>query len=375
MTSSIGIFTYSTRPRGSVVHACALADALHDAGHSVTLYALSKTNDDWYRPLRCRSVLFPAEPAPNDPDALIAQRVEEFRAGLRALRPRHDVYHAEDCLAASGLLAAGALRPLVRTVHHVEHYESAYLRGCQRRSVLEADAVLCVSRLSQRDVLREFGVSAAVVPNGVDASRFGAVAANREQVILSVGGVEPRKNSLGMLRAMALVLEQAPHARWVIVGGTSIWEHAEYRRRFATALGELPEAIRSRIDQLGSVSEHELLQAYGGSAVLLHASHQEGFGLCVLEAMAAGVPVVVSRGEPFLEYLDEDCATFVDPTSPTDIALAVRELLSDGALAARHQRAARERVRAFSWRAVAEAHGSFYTTLAARSSLWSLSHA
>jgi hypothetical protein len=54
MTLSIGIFTYSVRPRGSVVHAAALAEALADRGHEVTLYALRKPGDNFYRPLRCR---------------------------------------------------------------------------------------------------------------------------------------------------------------------------------------------------------------------------------------------------------------------------------------------------------------------------------
>ena len=375
MTLSIGIFTYSTRPRGSVVHACALAEALSDAGHAVTLYALSKQNDGWYRPLRCRSVLISAEPASGDADALIAQRVEEFRRGLTELGACHDVYHAEDCLAASGLLATGGLRPLVRTVHHVEHYESAYLRECQRRSVLEADRVLSVSRASQRDVFREFGVRAAVVPNGVDVRRFTRRRRGRGRVVLSVGGVEPRKNSVRMLRAMSLVLERDPDAAWVIVGGSSIWEHAEYRRRFAEELTALPAELRARIHQRGTLTEEELVQAYAESDVLLHASNQEGFGLCVLEALAAGVPVVVSRGAPFDEYLDPHCASFADPGSPSEIATRIFELLRDESLASARSAAGLVRARRFSWAAVARSHADIHTTFVDSNSVRSLSHA
>lgn len=375
MTLSIGVFTYSTRPRGSVVHACALAEALSDAGHAVTLYALSKANDDWYRPLRCRSVLIPAEPAPGDPDALIAQRVEEFRRGLRELAPRHDIYHAEDCLAASGLLAAGGFHPLVRTVHHVEHYESAYLQSCQRRSVLEANGVLSVSRASQRDVLREFGVRATVVPNGVDGARFAARRRAGGRVVLSVGGVEPRKNSVLMLRAMSLVLDRVPDVEWVIVGGSSIWEHAQYRERFAAELAALPDGVRARIHQRGSVSEADLELAYAESDVLLHASSQEGFGLCVLEALASRVPVIVSRGEPFDEYLDETCATFVDPASPSEIADRVLELLRDDSLASARRAAGLLIAQRFSWSAAARSHVSFYTNLLGSISVRSESHA
>src|SRR6188768_445334 len=207
---SIGIFTYSTKPRGSVVHATYLAEALTRRGHDVTLYALSKAGDLLYRDVACRVVYLTAGKAPTEPDALIRQRVGEVAAGLAELRPRHDVYHAEDCLVASGLLAKRAelkLKPLVRTLHHLEHFVSPYLRECQRRSILETDAVACVSQVSQRDVRRELGRDCPIIGNGVDVARFvpnlpleeqtqarfGLVAG--ERVVLSVGGVEPRKNS------------------------------------------------------------------------------------------------------------------------------------------------------------------------------------
>src|SRR4051812_28482228 len=120
---SIGIFTYSTKPRGSVVHAACLAEALQRSGAQVTLYALSKAGDGFFRPLACELRLIAAEPAPSEVDALIRQRIAEFRAGIRALGVDHDICHAEDCLAANALAAAKTelgRAALVRTVHHVE---------------------------------------------------------------------------------------------------------------------------------------------------------------------------------------------------------------------------------------------------------------
>src|SRR6185369_2456796 len=142
--TSIGLFTYSTKPRGSVVHATYLAEALTARGHDVTLYALSKAGDHLYRSVACPVVYLTAAAAPAEADALIAQRIREVAHGVAGLAPRHDVYHAEDCLVASGLLSLKSrlgVAPLVRTLHHLEHFESAYLRQCQRRSILEADAV------------------------------------------------------------------------------------------------------------------------------------------------------------------------------------------------------------------------------------------
>lgn len=373
---SVGLFTYSTKPRGSVVHATYLAEALTRRGHDVTLYALSKAGDLLYRDVACRVVYLRAAKAPAEPDALIRQRVAEVAAGVAELAPRHDVYHAEDCLVASGILAKRSelrLKPLVRTLHHLEHFVSPYLRECQRRSILEADAVACVSRVSQRDVKRELGRDCPIIGNGVDVARFAPDAALEarvrerfgltpgERVVLSVGGVEPRKNSFCALEAMIPLLREQPSLRWLIAGGDSIWEHDQYRAGFRDRLSRLPSDVRARVVELGPVSEQELTGLYGISQILLCPSLQEGFGLCVLEALAARTAVVVSEGEPFSEYLTADVACFVPPTSKASITDAVGRLLNDTPL--RERMAARGEAHAhqFAWGRVALEHERLYS--------------
>lgn len=372
---SIGIFTYSTKPRGSVVHATHLAEALGRRGHDVTLYALSKAGDLLYRGVDCRVVYLNAAKAPTEPDALIRQRVAEVAAGLGALRPRHDVYHAEDCLVASGLLAKRAelkLKPLVRTLHHLEHFASPYLRDCQRRSILEADAVACVSQVSQRDVRRELGRDCPIIGNGVSVARFALDTSleqrtrerfglmPNERVVLSVGGVEPRKNSFCALAAMVPVLRAHPDVRWLIAGGDSIWEHDQYRAGFRDQLSRLSPDVRARVVELGPVTEQELTGLYGISQILLCPSLQEGFGLCVLEALAARTAVVVSEGEPFSEYLTREVACFVQPSSKASIAGGVARLLQDTPLRERLARKGEAHAKSFGWEQVALEHERLY---------------
>lgn len=379
---SIGLFTYSTKPRGSVVHATYLAEALAARGHDVTLYALSKAGDRLYRELCCPVVYLPAAPAPADPDRLIAQRIREVQAGIAGLRPRHDLFHAEDCLVASGLLLQKdelGSSPIVRTLHHWEHYESAYLRQCQRRSVELADAVACVSWASRCDVERELGRACPIIGNGVDVERFAGEAPVLERlarerlqlgqsdaVVLSVGGVEPRKNTLLALEAMLPILRNRPNVHWLIAGGASIWEHDDYRRRFRARVSELPLELRSRIRELGQVSEAELTELYRISQILLCPSVQEGFGLCVLEALASRTAVVASYCEPFTEYLALDDACFVDPRSSTSIGAAVERLLSDEELRSRLAERGVERARRFSWDRVAREHERLYGAVLTR---------
>jgi glycosyltransferase-like protein len=373
--SSVGLFTYSTKPRGSVVHACCLAEALTARGHDVTLYALSKVGDRLFRDLPCRVEYLPAAAAPEDPDALIAQRIREVAEGVARLSPGHDVYHAEDCLVASGLITLRSelkLTPLVRTLHHFERFESSYLQACQRRSILEADAVTCVSRVAQADVLRELERHCPVIGNGVDFERFcfneeiarwGRAhfgVCEGELSVLSVGGVEPRKNTVRSLEAMTTVLRRYPRARWFIAGGSSIWEHESYRREFRERLGALEPEVRERVVELGAITEGELTALYQVSQILLCPSLQEGFGLCVLEALAAGAAPIVSAREPFTEYLDDDCARFVDPESSEGIAAAVDELWRDPERCVRLSRSGVARARRFSWLNVAREHERLY---------------
>ena len=389
---SVGIFTYSTKPRGSVVHAACLAEALARKGVQVCLFALSKAADGFFRPLSCDLRLIPAEAAARDVDVLIAQRIAEFRRGIRALGVKYDICHAEDCLAANALVAAkGELNgaALVRTVHHVEQFESPYLRDCQQRSVAAADLVLSVSQVTRREVRAVFGREAPVISNGVDLQRFAACmesdqprmrerlgVAAEDVLILSVGGVEPRKNSLATLQAVALAFAREPRMRWVIAGGASIWEHDEYRSEFARQLSLLPPELKARISILGTVPEADLTALYQQSDVLLCPSLQEGFGLCVLEALAAKCAVIVPKGAPFDEYLDDRCAYFVDPRSPEQIATALLRVVDDPGERRRSADNGYERVQRFSWDLVAERHLARYESLLRgdRSAPWQLQY-
>ena len=380
MKSRIGIFTYSTKPRGSVVHAASLAEALTRAGQQVTLFALQRDSQGFFRSLACDVCLLPAAEAPADVDALIRQRIAEFVSGLERVNPALDLLHAQDCLAASALLDART-RPqlalanglLVRTVHHVERFESPYLLECQRRSILQADLVLSVSEATRQALANELGTESQCAFNGVDTSHFAPVAAAEraalreglglapdEFVVLSVGGVEERKNSLRCLGAFAQLAARLPRALWVVIGGASILDHRAYQARFDRQLAALAPGTRERIRRLGSVSDAELRSWYAAADVLLCPSEQEGWGLCVLEAMASELPVVVSRRPPFTEYVSDGEGLLVDPTDATAITAALARLARDPAWRARLGAAGRRTAARFSWTRAAERHIELY---------------
>jgi glycosyltransferase-like protein len=374
---SLGLFTYSTLPRGSVVHTSYLAEAMTEAGWDVTVYALDKDGRGFFRPISARLALVPAGPAPASTLELVHQRTAELASYLRRTDHHHDVYHAEDCLTANALLDLWPRErrlPLVRTVHHVERFDDPALAQCQRRSICEASICLAVSETAARDVALAFGVRTLRITNGVALDRFrvvdaGLVAGLRARlepgpgpVVLAVGGIEERKNTLRLLGAFARIHLARPGARLWILGGATVLDHGAYRNSFAQALGELPAETRAAVRELGVVADEHVPAIFRLAQVLALPSLHEGFGLVALEALAADLPLVAARRPPFTEYLDDRCAELVDPLSEAAIADGITRALATSA--ARRQ-AGRRCAESHSWRQVAALHQEHYRRLLA----------
>jgi glycosyltransferase involved in cell wall biosynthesis len=184
-------------------------------------------------------------------------------------------------------------------------------------------------------------------------------------VVLSVGGFEARKNTLGIIEAFARLREAHPAAQLVVAGGASLLDHAAYRARCQAALAAHGLALGpgGPVIETGALPQTDMPALYRVADLLAFPSWTEGFGLCVLEAMACGTPVVVSRGAPFTEYLRADEALFVDPADPAAIAAAMTAALVPGTRQAL-QRAGFAVSKAQTWRACAERHRAAYAACA-----------
>jgi glycosyltransferase-like protein len=377
-TPSLGLFTYSTLPRGSVVHTAYLADALHDAGWDVTVYALDKDRRGFFRPLRARLRLVPASPTPTTTAELVRVRAAELAGYVRRSCDRHTIHHAQDCLTANGLLelrATGWEGDVVRTVHHVEAFDDPYLARCQERSIREPRMCMAVSEAARKDVRRAFGVRAVVTGNGVCLQRFARVpppvggarpparSGADGPVLLAVGGVEERKNTIRIVGAFTRVRARYPRARLWILGGATVLDHGAYRASFDQVLAGLAPESRAAVTELGVVDDGEVPAIFRAASVIVFPSLHEGFGLTALEGLAAGVPVVASRVAPLTEFLDDSCATLVDPRSEDDIARGIMSALAAGDA---RREAGLTRAAAYSWQRVAARHVDAYGNLARR---------
>ena len=288
----IALFTYSTKPRGSVVHTLELAEALQDLGQQVCVYALDKDGTGFYRPLRCPYELVPAQPVTGGIDALIEQRIQEFVNYLSQVEQIYDCYHAQDCISANAIAVLkhrNQIPHFIRTVHHIEDFNSPYLQDCQDKSIRDPDLCLCVSTRWQAELKVQYQINAPRVTNGVNKQKFsppkdGSDALKHQlnlegwPIYLTIGGIEPRKNSLVLLQAFTEVLAEYPQAQLVIAGGSTLFDYQAYREEFFAAAQIANVLIGKSLLLPGAIADSQLPALYRLADAFVFPSLKEGWG-------------------------------------------------------------------------------------------------
>jgi len=229
------------------------------------------------------------------------------------------------------------------------------------RALERADAVVAVSHATRNDLVELMNVDAArvqVVHEGVEAHFFvpegdPRIDAIRRQyrlpdryLVFLVGTPEPRKNLLRTVQAVQLA---APGLTLVIIGD---------REKLASLLGPLAASVHLA----GYVPDDVLPLMLAGAEAALYPSLYEGFGLPVLEAMAAGTPVITSNISACPEVAG-DAGLCVDPYDIEAMADAVRRLVEDEALRLRMRGAGRKRAAELTWDRAAERMLRLYHSL------------
>ncbi len=228
--------------------------------------------------------------------------------------------------------------------------------------VRRADGVICVSQHTAHEARLLLDVppeKIAVIPNGVDpAYRAEVTAADVEAVLqrrrlprgalLYVGSEEKRKNLVTLARAyMALGQKHRQLPPLVLVGPGSHWGQG----------GSIAGGMQ--IHATGYLETREIRALMAVSKALVLPSLEEGFGLPVAEAMAAGLPVVCSQGSG-LEEVAGGAATLVNPLDTRSVASGIEKILDDPKRADEQRRAGLERSRQFDWDVSARMTMEFY---------------
>lgn len=229
------------------------------------------------------------------------------------------------------------------------------------RALDRADGIIAVSESTKRDLMECMGIAderISVIHEGVEPHFFVAdgdpgIAAVRNRYHLPasymfflVGTPEPRKN---LVRTVTAAMAAQIDLPLVIVGPTA---------PLRIMLGELAD----RVMLVGSVSDSDLPCLLAGAEMALYPSLYEGFGLPLLEAMAAGTPVVTSNASSCPEVVG-DAGLCVDPYDELALATAISTLHNDDDLRATLCQRGRERAKAMSWQAAARKTLGLYREL------------
>lgn len=229
-------------------------------------------------------------------------------------------------------------------------------------SAEESSHIITISESSKNDILKYYEVSpqkVTVAYPGYDEELFKPIN-NKEEVekhltkykisgnyIIYIGTLQPRKNLLRLIRSM----KNIENLKLVIVGkikgkGKQGWMNEEI-------LNEPKKLeIEDRVIFTDFVPTSELPFLISGSQAFVLPSLWEGFGIPVVEAMACGVPVIVSNISSLPEVAD-DAGLMIDPESETQIEQAIRLLTTDKKLHARLSKKALEQAKKFSWQKMA----------------------
>ena len=218
------------------------------------------------------------------------------------------------------------------------------------QSVRVSRLLVAISDATASDLMKFYNVPKAkirVVPLGVDPQFFGLVARRKpERFLLAVSTLHPHKNLDGLLRAYAEFRKTHPEYKLVVCGLHGFFTGPLHELRQSLGLGD-------SVEFPGWIPREDLHELYAKAWAFFYPSLFEGFGLPILEALAAGVPSACSAIEP-LATIAGDAALQFDPRNQNAIVQAMERLVTDETLRHRLSEAGPRRASHFSWRTTAE---------------------
>jgi glycosyltransferase involved in cell wall biosynthesis len=280
----------------------------------------------------------------------------------RSLLPRAAARAEADVLHHPLPAVSPGSTPQVVTVHDVafarrpDDFDRVWrriaMRG-HRAAVANAGAVVAVSQTTARDAVAWLRVAperVVVAPHG-PGQELSLPDERRASHFLYVGDDEPRKNVAALVAAHANYSDKGGALPLVLAGRAASSREINIDVAMRRGCG-------SRVIAHPDPTPAALTDLYAHAAALVHASHDEGFGLTILEAMATGTPVVAVRNAA-IEELTKGAALIVE--EPVGLADAMRRIEHEPALRDRLSTAGLERAAAFTWQQSARAHIEAYT--------------
>ena len=244
-------------------------------------------------------------------------------------------------------------------LHYPEHHTEANRIHCLKGSIdgaLRAARIIAISEHTKRDIIEYLNVPDDRVVVTYLAARNGfhprpdeetrtyvqERLGLREPYVLSVGTLEPRKNTRLLIRAYCALPSEIRDRYQLVIAGGKGWLSSDIYQAVVDM------GVESRIRFLGYVSESDLPWLYCGATCFVYPSLYEGFGLPPLEAMACGIPVITSNTSSLPEVVG-DAGMLIDPLGQDSLVSAMTKVLSDADLRCRMSRNGLSRSAMFSW--------------------------
>ena len=261
----------------------------------------------------------------------------------------YDIAHSPHPLLLPSRSAAQIVT--IHDLHFLSHPErtSAEIRrdypALVRAHAHLADRIIVVSRFVAGEVQRVLDIAAdriSVCPNGAPEWKGPAAAIDAGGYLLFVGTIEPRKNVGGLLDAYARLLARRANAPRLVIAGRVEPDGGA----LLAAMNQPP--LAGHVEYRGYVPTEDREALFKGAQAFVLPSFDEGFGIPALEAMSAGVPVVVSNRGALPEVVG-DAGLFLDPDDAESLAAALERLIGDPELRATCARRGLDRARQFTW--------------------------
>jgi glycosyltransferase involved in cell wall biosynthesis len=239
-----------------------------------------------------------------------------------------------------------------RHPEHFRWFDLPFWRTLLYLSALNSKRIVAVSQATAEDLAHFYGVAperVTIVPHGVEHAFFelNREGVNPEPLLLCVSTLHPHKNLDGLLRAFAAFRRCRPEFRLIIAGLRGFY--ADELEHLRASLG-----LAESVSFTGWIPREALFDLYRRADAFIYPSRFEGFGMPILEALAAGIPSACSNVEP-MKTVAGNAALLFDPDDLNSIRQALEQITCDSDVRRRLAAAGPERAAQFSWHNAAAA--------------------
>jgi len=253
-----------------------------------------------------------------------------------------------------------------------------------KKQAQKADLIIAISESTKYDLINIYGVDSdkiKVIYPGINEKFQIIKDSYKNNFVLYFGTIEPRKNILGLIKAFEEIKQDKSgkilDVDWqgfegVVKKNNEIFDFSKLKLVIAGTKGWLCKEIFKKIKNsefkndivvTGFVNEEDKARLYNLAKVFVYPSFFEGFGLPPLEAMACGIPVVVSNKSSLSEVVGSS-AIMINPQNPSEISWAIKEILENRELSEYLTKKGLEQAEKFNWNnAVKEILNSIYAEI------------